>query len=59
MSWIWLCALALLTAGEVNEVIKEASPLGDSCKSEPSRDEEPAPKPAHATARPDDAVARG
>ena len=31
MSWVWLCALTLLTAGEVNKVIKDASPLGDSC----------------------------
>lgn len=31
MSWAWLCALALLTAAEVNQVIKDASPLGDGC----------------------------
>ena len=28
---VWLCALTLLTAAEVNKVIKDASPLGDSC----------------------------
>jgi membrane protein len=57
MSWVWLCALAVLTAGEVNQVIKDASPLADSCKSESSHGEEPAREPAHAAARPDDAVA--
>ena len=31
MSWIWLCAVTLLTAAEMNKVIKDASPLGDSC----------------------------
>lgn len=39
MSWAWLCALTLLTAAEVNKVIKDASPLGDSCGPAPSRDD--------------------
>jgi len=37
MSWIWLCALALLTAAELNKVIKDATPLGDSCEPTPPR----------------------
>ena len=37
MSWAWLCALTLLTAGEMNKVIKDATPLGDSCGPAPSR----------------------
>ena len=37
MSWAWLCALALLTAAEVNKVIKDASPLGDGCGSDAER----------------------
>jgi membrane protein len=28
MSWIWLCALTLLTAAELNKIIKDASPVG-------------------------------
>jgi membrane protein len=39
MSWIWLCAVALLTAAEMNKVIKDASPLGRSCG--PPSPEEP------------------
>jgi membrane protein len=39
MSWAWLCALTLLTAGEVNKVIKDATPLGDSCGPAPSHDD--------------------
>jgi membrane protein len=31
MSWIWLCAITLLTAAEVNKVIKDASPVGREC----------------------------
>ncbi len=58
MSWIWLCALALLTAAEVNKVIKDASPLGDSCGSEPKHEDGAAREPARMAARPDDAVVR-
>ncbi len=39
MSWIWLCALALLTAAEINKVIKDATPLGDSCEPGPSHED--------------------
>ena len=39
MSWIWLCSLTLLAAAEVNKVIKDASPLGDSCGPGPSRED--------------------
>ena len=39
MSWAWLCALTLLTAGELNKVIKDATPLGDSCGPAPSHDD--------------------
>jgi membrane protein len=50
MSWVWLCALTVLTAGEVNKVIKDASPLGDSCGPGPSHEDGPAreraPEPA-------------
>jgi membrane protein len=31
MSWIWLSCLALLAAAEMNKVIRDATPLGDSC----------------------------
>lgn len=41
MSWIWLCSLTLLTAAEVNKVIKDASPLGDGCG--PKEEAEPRP----------------
>lgn len=50
MSWAWLCSLTLLTAAEVNKVIKDASPLGDTCGPSPSPDDakevEPAPEVA-------------
>jgi len=50
MSWAWLCALTLLTAAEVNKVIKDASPLGDTCGPAPTKDVaregEPAPQVA-------------
>jgi membrane protein len=39
MSWIWLCALALLTAGELNKVIKDATPLGDPYEPPPSNED--------------------
>ena len=39
MSWAWLCALTLLTAAEMNKVIKDATPLGDSCGPPPSHDD--------------------
>jgi len=39
MSWAWLCALTLLAAAEMNKVIKDASPLGDSCGPAPARDD--------------------
>jgi membrane protein len=39
MSWIWLCALALLTAGELNKVIKDATPLGDPCEPPPPHED--------------------
>ncbi len=39
MSWIWLCAVALLTAGELNKIIKDASPLGDPCEPPPSHED--------------------
>ena len=35
MSWVWLCALTLLAAAEMNKVIKDATPLGDSCEPGP------------------------
>lgn len=38
MSWAWLCAIALLTAAELNKVIKDASPLGAGCGPSPSPD---------------------
>jgi len=38
MSWVWLCAIALLTAAELNKVIKDASPLGAGCGPSPSPD---------------------
>jgi membrane protein len=58
MSWIWLCAVTLLAAGEMNRVIRDASPLGDSCGPGSSHEDGPAREPAHAAARPDDAVVR-
>jgi membrane protein len=39
MSWVWLCALTLLGAAEMNKVIKDATPLGDSCGPAPSHDD--------------------
>ncbi len=56
MSWIWLCALTLLTAAEVNEVIKDASPLRDSCGPGSSHEDGPARERAHEPARQGDAV---
>jgi membrane protein len=56
MSWIWLCAVTVLTAGEVNKVIKDASPLGDSCEPVSSHDDGPARGRAHEGARLGDAV---
>jgi membrane protein len=59
MSWIWLCVLTLLTAGELNKVIRDASPLGD-CGSKPLREDGSSGEPAQAIARrPDDAVPLG
>jgi membrane protein len=50
MSWVWLCAVTLLTAGEVNKVIKDASPLGDLGGPGPAHENgsarERAPEPA-------------
>ena len=37
MTWIWLSAVTLLAAAEMNKVIKDASPLGRSCGPPPSR----------------------
>jgi membrane protein len=48
MSWIWLCSLTLLAAAELNKVIKDASPLGDSC--DPVTEPEPNPEAAVAPA---------
>jgi membrane protein len=46
MSWAWLCALTLLTAAEINKVIKDATPLGDGCGPHPTRGEEESREPA-------------
>jgi membrane protein len=46
MSWAWLCALTLLTAGEMNKVIKDATPLGDSCGPAAARDAATTPQGA-------------
>ena len=46
MSWVWLCALTLLAAAEMNKVIKDATPLGDSCEPGPPDDDGRAGGPA-------------
>ncbi len=53
MSWIWLCSLTLLAAAEVNKVIKDASPLSDSCGPGSSHEE------SYARARAPEASGRG
>jgi membrane protein len=50
MSWAWLCALTLLTAAEINKIIKDASPLGDGCG--------PAPEDARSPESTPDTVGR-
>jgi membrane protein len=39
MSWIWISALFLLTAAEMNKVIKDATPLGEPCEPAPPHEE--------------------
>lgn len=56
MSWAWLCSLTLLAAAELNKVIRDATPLGDSCGPDRTRPDDgraraPAPEaPARAGA---------
>jgi membrane protein len=57
MTWVWICALTLLTAAEMNKVIKDASPLGeDPCGSGATHEGGLTREPARAAARPDDAI---
>jgi membrane protein len=56
MSWIWLCAVTLLTVAEMNKVIKDASPLGESCGPGPSNDDGRVRARAPEPARQGDAV---
>ena len=37
MSWLWLSSVFLLTAAELNKVIKDASPLGKSEHAAPNK----------------------
>jgi uncharacterized BrkB/YihY/UPF0761 family membrane protein len=37
LSWLWLSSVFLLTAAELNEVIKDASPMGRSNNTRPTR----------------------
>jgi membrane protein len=53
MSWVWLCALTLLAAAEMNKVIKDTTPLGDSCGPAPSHDD------AHGRGRVPEVAGRG
>jgi membrane protein len=59
MSWIWLCALALLTAAELNKVIKDATPLGDSCEPTPPRGDRHAGERAPETTGREEIARRG
>jgi membrane protein len=58
MSWAWLCALTLLAAAEVNKVIMDATPLGDSCGPASSHGVDRATEPAGVASTAGDNVER-